>query len=586
MNALFSRPTIVLAGLLALSSARCLAESETTITALETAQKASGQQQYAAIDDLGERHELASAVVPQLQKLLQSKDPQVRWRSARALGDYEGLAAAAAGDLRKLLADKDPVIQYHAVVALGRVEDRSDETVRALIAAVTSNDARVARAAVAALRNLKPGPERVMQTLSEALRSNDSAVTLYAMEAIIERGGEAAPILIEALKRPETAYLACAAIEQIGPDAAPTVPALTELLGKTKHSKLLVQALLALASIGPEAISAEPKILPLLEHTGDSAVAAAAAYALGSIRAENAEEELRAALAKDNPLFQMIAAWALAKLHPEDKEAMQLAVDKLTAGLGSSDARMRTAAAHSLDTLDAPPEIVAPALLKIANDPDPNVEANVVGALASLGERIVPRATNALKMPDRRNLAVKVLTRMGPKAAGAVPALLEATKGADNHFATEINFAFAAIGSAAAPATDTLAKAVGSSDQGVRESALYALRRIGPAANAAVPTLTKKLSDTNSFEAAAAAWALANIAPGDKAVAAKAVPVLIKALAAPDDQTQMESADALAAFGSAAASATEALKKAAANEGSPEVRAAAQAALKRIGAGR
>ena len=117
-------------------------------------------------------------------------------------------------------------------------------------------------------------------------------------------------MLNAALKRPKTAYVACAAIEHIGPDAAATVPALTELLGKTRHSQLLIQALLALASIGPAAESAAPQIVPLLEMPNDATVPVAAAYALGSIGAKNADVALRRAASKDNAFLQMIAAWS------------------------------------------------------------------------------------------------------------------------------------------------------------------------------------------------------------------------------------------------------------------------------------
>ncbi len=102
----------------------------------------------------------------------------------------------------------------------------------------------------------------------------------------MQERGKAVPLLKDALKQPETAYLACTAIEQIGPPAADTVPELTELLGKTKHSQLLIQTLLALASIGPAAEPAESAIVPLLNTSTDQTVPVAAAYALGSIGAQ------------------------------------------------------------------------------------------------------------------------------------------------------------------------------------------------------------------------------------------------------------------------------------------------------------
>ncbi len=225
MCALPIRSTFLTIGLAVVLTTSCAAESPDVAMLLQNATHGSGKQEYKAIDGLGQRHEEAAMVVPKLRELLKNEDPKVRWRSARALGDYGALAKNAAGDLRMLLTDSDPIVQYHAAGALGKIDDRSDETTQALVDAATSKDGRVAREAIAALRNLKPGPERVTKALSTALRSNNQAVTIYALEAIVELGADAVPLLNEALKQPETAYLACTAIEQIGPKASDTVPA-------------------------------------------------------------------------------------------------------------------------------------------------------------------------------------------------------------------------------------------------------------------------------------------------------------------------------------------------------------------------
>jgi HEAT repeat protein len=567
-------------------AAPCFAQQADTAKLLQAATTGAGPNRYTAIDDLGESHRDGAQVVPQLRKLLADSDAQIRWRSARAIGDYGDLAAAAAPELRKLAADKDPIVQYHAAVALGKIGDRSDETIRALVGATTSQDARVARAAIAALRNLKPEPQHVVEVFERALESNDQAVTLHAMEAIIERGADAAPLLNEALKRPKTAYVACAAIEHIGPDAAATVPALAELLGKTRHSQLLIQALLALASIGPAAESAAPKILPLLDMPNDATVPVAAAYALGSIGAKNADAALRRAAKKDNAFLQMIAAWSIAKLHPDDEAAQKAAIEKLTQGLKNSDPGIRTAAAKSLQMLKAPPEMVAPALIAMVNDPDPEAQEHAISAVASLGESVVPRAVNALQNPQLRGPAARVLAQLGPKAAGAVQPLIDAAKDGDPQFRAEINFALAAIGAAAAPAAEMLAESVANNDPHIRESALYALREIGPGAKAAGPALVKRMQADDSFDAMAAAWALSRIAPNDSAIAPQVVAKLTSGLFNADARTRHESAEALAAWGPAARPAAQALTRISKDDGDAEVRAAAAATLARISQGR
>lgn len=572
--------TCLLSALLAIP---CFAEPSADVAALvKAAVSGTGQARYTAIDDLGERHMAGPMVTPELQKLLVDKDPQVRWRSARALGDYGDLAQAAAPGLRKLLTDSDAIVQYHAAVALGRIDDKSDETVHALVTAATSKDGRVARAAIAALRNLDPGPEHIVKALGQVLKSDDEAVVLYALEAITERGKDAAPMLIEALKQPDTAYLACTAIEHIGPDAAATVPALTELIGSTRHSQLLIQALLATASIGPAAEAAAPKIEPLLAMETDATVPVAAAYALGSIGAKQADASLRAAIAKKDPFLQMIAAWAVAKLNPGDKAAVKLAVDKLVQGLKSNEPTIRTAAAKSLQSLQAPPEMVAPELVALINDGDAEVQANVIDAIAGLGESVVPRVSKALENPQLREPAVRILRKIGPKAAGAVPALIAAASKADAKFRTDIQLALGAIGPDAAPATDMLAKSLVSSDAGERESALYALRKIGPKANAAVKPLFLRMQADDTFEAMAAAWALTRIAPENAQVTAAVVTKLSHGLADANEQVRLESVNGLAELGTAAKTAAPALEQAAKEDSSDEVRDAAELALKRV----
>lgn len=575
-------PIAGVCSLLALIAAPCSAQKGDPAATLNTAVSGSGQQRYVAIDDLGERHESAATVVPVLQKLLADNDPQVRWRSARALGDYESQAQDAASALRGLLKDSDPIVQYHAAVALGKVGDMSDATIQALVAAVTSPDGRVARAAIAALRTLEPDPKYVVGALKRVLASDDEAVVLHCIEAIVERGGAAAPLLNEALKQPETAYLAASAIEEIGPDAKATVPGLTELLTKTKHSQLLIRALLALASIGPDAHSAAPQIVPLLKWASDDTVPVAAAYALGSIGAKNADAELKAAVNSDNAFLQMTAAWALAKIHPEDQQLMKQAVAQLTQRLSHSDPMMRTAAAKCLESLQAPPELVAPALIALANDPDPEVVENVVSALASRGEAVVPRAAKALNNPELRDLAVKVIARVGPKAGAAVGPLVEAAADADPDFRADIHVALGAIGPEAGPGAEMLVEGLASEDERVRHSALFALRQIGPSAAKAAPKLIEMLDSSEGFDQLAAAWALTSVAPAKQRVAPRIVPVLRLGLADPDAAERLETISAISELGKSAASLADDLKRLAANDPDEDVRIAAADALKKI----
>jgi HEAT repeat protein len=316
-------------------------------------------------------------------------------------------------------------------------------------------------------------------------------------------------------------------------------------------------------------------------------VPVAAAFALGSIGAKDADAELRAALEKADPLLQMTAAWSLAKLHPDDPVAEKLAIEKFAQGLKSDDPAIRMAAAKNLQSLEAPPELIAPALVALLNDPHPEVRTNAIEAIASLGESVVPRAIRALQSPELRDAAIRVITRIGPKASNAVQPLVEAAGSADADTRTHIQLALAAIGPNAAPATDMLVKSIGSDDAGERESALLALRKIGPGASNAIRPLLQRMRADDSFDALAAAWALARIAPENAQVSAAVVERLSLALANnnSDEQVRLESVAALAHLGAAASSATDPLRRVAKEDSSASVRAAAEAAIAEIAPG-
>lgn len=343
-------PLVLALGLAATSAS---ADTAQTKALLEKATSGDAASRYAAIDDLGERAADPEIVVPELVKLLSVKDPQVDWRSARALGDYGADAASAAPALRELLGNSDPILEYHAAIALGKIGDKSEATVDALVEAIASDDMRVSRAALAAIKNLQPGPQKTVPALKKALQSGDPAVAAHAIDAIVEQGKDAVPFINEALKEPETAYIAAAAAEQIGPDAAGAVPALTELLDTTQHSQLDVRVLLALGRIGPAAKPAVPQIISHLEKSADRTVPVAAAFALGMIGDPAGDDALKDAAAKsDRPFLSMVSAWSLAKLHPEDAALKAAAMDQLKAGMQSEDPDLKAAAEKGLKMME------------------------------------------------------------------------------------------------------------------------------------------------------------------------------------------------------------------------------------------
>ena len=81
---------------------------------------------------------------------------------------------------------------------------------------------------------------------------------------------------------------------------------------------------------------------------------------------------------------------------------------------------------------------------------------------------------------------MRVLAKVGPEAAPAIPELINIAKGDDAKQKIEALFAIGAIGAGAAAAAPTAAAALGHTDPQVQQTAAYALGKIGPAAKEAV----------------------------------------------------------------------------------------------------
>ena len=322
---------------------------------IDSAQTGSAEARYHAIDDLGERAQSVGPIIDALAAMLADDDVQIQWRVARSLGDFGSLANSAVPALVELLETGEPIVKMHCAVALGRIGDESEATVMSLIKLVTHDDARIARVAVAALRSIKPDPTLTVKTLAEALRSDDHAVTSHAIDAMVEAGPRAVPLLKEALLQPDTAYLACVTIGEIGPEAADAVPELTMLLRKTSHSKLITEAILALGRVGPAANSAKSVLKDFLTFENDDTIPVAAAFALGAIGATDSISQLQNASQQgDKPFLRMVATWSLAKLNPEDTAILAQAKQLLSQGLTSNDELVQTAASKLLADLEAP----------------------------------------------------------------------------------------------------------------------------------------------------------------------------------------------------------------------------------------
>jgi HEAT repeat protein len=423
--------------------------------------------------------------------------------------------------------------------------------------------------------------------MEKILAEGDANVIVPALHTFAEFAEEGVPRLRALLKKPAIAYWGAVLAADMGPTAAPAVPELTALL-EDAQPEVRLQTLIALGEIGPQSASAVPEIVQALESDEITGIRYAAAFALGRIgeKSMEANRVLVDAARGDEPILKTLSLWALAKINPDREQVVQYAVETMVANLADEDPKVRSAAARALADFEGHADLVVPALVALLRDADPEVVGNALDALASIGPKIVDRVSDALKNPQLRHYATRLLYRMGPKAAEAVPALIAAlqedvTDDNDVAFRVETQMVLAAIGAAAAPAVPELIKSLASDHRETRGTACYALGKIGPGAEAAVDELQRCQQDLDASECGPVLWALLRIRPNDEEIAKIAAPRLIEALDHHEAIVRAEAAAALGGLGEYARPALERLKQLS-SDPDPAVRDAAAAAVQQL----
>jgi HEAT repeat protein len=538
--------------------------------------KASGaQEQHAAADALADLGPQAQEAAAELVAALDSRDAQLRWRAARALG-LIGSPQALDG-LRKRAADDDAVVRAQAVHAIGRLKAEDQASLAAVVARLTDSDAMVRRAAMAALLNIKADRARVIPLVVKALEDADPAVVMPALHTLAEGGAAVVPALSTALEHKEARYWACLVLSEIGPAAKDAVPSLVKVVAD-ERPEVRLNALVALAEIGPDAKAATPAAIKALDDS-ETSVRYGAAFALGRFGDSSAAAALDKATQSDDHFLRQLAVWSAAKVEPNHGGKVNAAVKLLVAALTDEHAAHRTAAARGLLELNQP-ELVSKEIDSLVPTLNDEKLDRFVTAFASLGSRVVPRATEVLKDPQRRERALRVLARIGPDAAPAVPEIVKLLGEGDAQTRTGALFTLAAIGPRAEAAVEPITKALDDSDREVKLTAGYALGKIGPAAKSAAPALIKLAAAEDDDLKLAGVWALLKVDPSEAHVKA-AVPALAKALGDDHEFVRIEAAMTLGDLGKAAAGALPALE-AAQRDRSSAVRAAAAQAVKKI----
>ncbi len=518
---------------------------------------------------------------------LKSTDKAVQLQAIDELGELGDKAAEAVAPLVELLKDESAKARAHAACALGKIGSPAKPAVPALAELLKDPDETVRRQVVRAVMHIRPGPQVAIPLCVKLLEDSDPGIRVRVLSALADAGSQAVPGLIEALKNDQAAYWACLVLRDMGPVAKDAVPAITERISDSRP-EVRREAILALAAMGDAAAPAVGQIAAALS---DQLTAAAATYALGRIGQIPADAEaiIRANVNGDDKMLSVNSLWAVARVHPEDKQIRRAATARLIERLKDEDPLVRVAAAHALAALPPAPEITGPIWEKALQDADETTVRNALDALAALGPAAVPRLVDALKHEKFRGHVVYILGQIGPPTAPATPALTKLIAGKDERIALEAAIALAKIGPGAKDAVPALIEALGQANNPNQHAIAYALGKIGPDAAGAAPALSDLLKSPDRKLALVSAWALVQIRPAAE-VAEKTLPVLIAGLDEDLPLARRGAVEAMGRFGASLAAAGDssavqkilpALRKSAVDK-DPDVRAAVEEAVKSI----
>jgi HEAT repeat protein len=365
------------------------------------------------------------------------------------------------------------------------------------------------------------------------------------------------------------------ALAVIGPGAYTAVPALVRALDDDE-TVIREGAIIALGKIGPRAKAAVPALVGILRDK-DFHFQIQTFAALRQIGPEDKKTTLvlaRLMLHAKTTSVQGDAAVTLYLLGPKNKAALPLFKEALrdqklrarheptvvilgAIGLDAAPllaeavqdryAGIRNHAVAALKKLGPAAAGTLPALKKALEHEDGGVRAAALAAISAIDAKPMALLTRMLADDDEpgvRRTAADGLASLGPKAKPAMGALIKAL--ADRGVTGSADLALKNIGS---DAVGPLVKAM--KDNPFRGRIILILAEMGPKAKAAVPALIPLLKDKSEFVRSPARTALARIGED-------AVPALVEILA---DKNNDQACLVLCTIGPAAKAAVPALIK-------------------------
>jgi len=215
-------------------------------------------------------------------------------------------------------------------------------------------------------------------------------------------------------------------LSEMGAEAKPAVPRLTEIVQNDPVMSVRGEAAKALGNIGPAAAPAVPALITFLLDKAGGLERAYAATALGNIQAQADEsvEALAEVVAHDDqPVVRQLSARALGEFKDKATPAVPVLIEAIRKG----NKDLRDAACDGLAQVPAAPRDV-PALMAMLTDDISAARAAAAKALVGAGDESVGAVPGLIKMlqdsDERcRITAVRSLGSLGKTAKSALPSL-------------------------------------------------------------------------------------------------------------------------------------------------------------------